>query len=226
MNMEMNTKPRQLSRAGLAFALAIFSTTSLNAFAKQDENPDITSKEQASQVKAESKKVIIVAVKNDIAAKEIKPVNNASDIAAQKSDSGLDVKKATAVYALSGSLSRPWGSEHTAAKKPLFYQMRFTVANTQSHSIDMQFNSGMTADLLLINSQGDTIWHWASDRMFTQAIRHVRLGRGETLDVDFQVPSKVLEQLKGDNYLWRAELKAKPMDDSGTDLMAPVEIAY
>jgi hypothetical protein len=211
MNMEMNTQPRQLSRAGLAFALAIFSTTSLNACAKQDENPDLTSKE---------------AVEKAMAAKEIKPVNNALDLAAQKSDSVLDVKKATADYALTGSLSRPWGSEHTAAKKPLFYQMRFTVANTQSHGIDMQFNSGMTADLLLINSQGETVWHWASDRMFTQAIRQVALASGETLDVDFQVPSKVLEQLKGDNYLWRAELKAKPMDDSGADLMAPVEIKY
>jgi hypothetical protein len=221
----MNIEQRQLSRAGMAFALAILSSTSLSACAKQDDNPDSASKEQASQVKAESKKLVITAVENDMAAKEIKPVKNALDLE-KKSDSGTDVKKMTADYPLSGSLSRPWGSEHTAAKQPLFYQMRFTVTNTQSHSIDMQFNSGMTADLLLINSEGDTIWHWASDRMFTQAIRQVRLASGETIDVDFQVPSKVLEQVKGDNYLWRAELKAKPMDDSDTDLMAPVEITY
>jgi hypothetical protein len=221
----MNIEQRQLYRAGMAFALAILSSTSLSACAKQDDNPDSASKEQASQVKAESKKLVITAVENDMAAKEIKPVKNALDLE-KKSDSGTDVKKMTADYPLSGSLSRPWGSEHTAAKQPLFYQMRFTVTNTQSHSIDMQFNSGMTADLLLINSEGDTIWHWASDRMFTQAIRQVRLASGETIDVDFQVPSKVLEQVKGDNYLWRAELKAKPMDDSDTDLMAPVELKH
>lgn len=95
---------------------------------------------------------------------------------------------------LSGELS-----VETLSSGALKVTLRYT--NTQSHPVPIVFYSGMTADLWLFNSGGETVWNWSKDMMFTQAIRETSLLAGETKEIEFQIDAKLAKTIKKGFYL-------------------------
>jgi hypothetical protein len=117
------------------------------------------------------------------------------------------------------------GDVRVAAKsseKPSAQRLSFKLVNPQSHGVGLQFNSGMTADLWLLSPDGTRLWGWSDEMMFTQALRDVTLASGETITVDFQLPSHALAMIQGPGYRFKAILKAKAMDDSQVKLVNDV----
>ncbi|WP_299794474.1 BsuPI-related putative proteinase inhibitor [uncultured Shewanella sp.] len=74
------------------------------------------------------------------------------------------------------------------------------ITNTQKYGVPIQYRSGKTADLHLLAPDGNRIWAWSDDMMFTQALRDVSIASGEVIRVGFEVPEKVLQRLKGRGY--------------------------
>lgn len=46
----------------------------------------------------------------------------------------------------------------------------FSVANTGSEPVELEFRSGKTADVVVYADEAE-VWRWSEGRMFTQAIR-------------------------------------------------------
>jgi hypothetical protein len=111
---------------------------------------------------------------------------------------------------------------------PTAQSLIFELVNPQPHPVGLQFNSGMTADLWLLSPDGTRVWGWSDEMMFTQALREVTMASGETITVDFQLPSHALAMIQGPGYRLKAILKAKAMDDSQlklvNDVYYPIEL--
>ncbi len=67
--------------------------------------------------------------------------------------------------------------------------------NLQSYAVPLMFRSGMTADLWLIDPQGQKLWAWSNEMMFTQAIREVVMPAGKTQNVKFRLPVNMEDKL-------------------------------
>ena len=55
------------------------------------------------------------------------------------------------------------------------------VTNVADHSIEINFPSGKTHDVAILDSTGHEVWRWSDGRMFTQAVRNTLLGANETV---------------------------------------------
>lgn len=75
-----------------------------------------------------------------------------------------------------------------------------TITNNQDYGVLIQYRSGMTADLHLVDPQGEKVWAWADDMMFTQALRDTSIASGQMITAQFTVPESVLSKLKGRGY--------------------------
>lgn len=78
------------------------------------------------------------------------------------------------------------------------------ILNNQSYGVPIQYRSGMTADLQLLDPMGDKIWAWSNEMMFTQAIRDTVIPSGKETTVKFKIPQTVMSQLKGKGYTIKA----------------------
>ena len=58
------------------------------------------------------------------------------------------------------------------------------VMNTGKKRVELTFPSGQTYDFVILDTLGREMWHWASGRMFTQALRNKSLASGEALDLE------------------------------------------
>ena len=63
-------------------------------------------------------------------------------------------------------------------------RLAFTVMNASSGKIELEFPSGQTHDLVVLDASGREVWRWSADRMFTQSLQTKQLDAGETLGYD------------------------------------------
>ena len=57
----------------------------------------------------------------------------------------------------------------------------FRVTNETDKSIEVDFGSGQTHDIAVLDSTGREVWRWSEGRLFTSAIRNRPLGVDETM---------------------------------------------
>lgn len=86
------------------------------------------------------------------------------------------------------------------------------VTNSSSVGVDLQFNSGMQADLWLIDPKGQKVWAWSDDMMFTQAIKHIRIGVGKSLKSKFNVPSDILSKVDKRGFTLQPKFKGRSLE--------------
>ncbi|MCE9684668.1 BsuPI-related putative proteinase inhibitor [Shewanella sp. AS16] len=98
------------------------------------------------------------------------------------------------------------------------------VTNVQRHAIALRYNSGMTADLWLLDPQGKRLWAWSDDMMFTQALRDTVIQAGGVIKVRFLIPAKALARVKGKGYYLEAYFAGKALEAQQATL-APVRLA-
>ncbi|NMH64127.1 proteinase inhibitor [Shewanella sp. SHSM-M6] len=101
------------------------------------------------------------------------------------------------------------------------------VTNVQRHAVALRYNSGMTADLWLLDPQGKRLWAWSDDMMFTQALRDTVIQAGGVIKVRFLIPAKALARVKGKGYYLEAYFagKAQEAQESQQATLAPVRMA-
>ena len=54
------------------------------------------------------------------------------------------------------------------------------VTNTSRRPVDVGFRTGQTFDFAVSDADGEEIWRWSDDQMFTQALRQARWEPGAT----------------------------------------------
>ncbi|MCE9678815.1 BsuPI-related putative proteinase inhibitor [Shewanella sp. AS1] len=97
-----------------------------------------------------------------------------------------------------------------------------TITNPRSVGVAIQYRSGMTADLWLVDPNGKRLWAWSSEMMFTQALRDVVIGANKSVTVKFLVPAKVLAKAPRGSML--VAKYAGRVQDSSMQAMADVEL--
>ena len=60
-------------------------------------------------------------------------------------------------------------------------QVTLRVTNVADHAIELDFPSGLTHDVVILDSLGRQVWRWSDGRMFTQAVRNTLLGANESV---------------------------------------------
>ena len=55
------------------------------------------------------------------------------------------------------------------------------VTNVADHAVEIDFPSGKTHDIVILDSTRHEVWRWSEGRMFTQAVRNTLLGANETV---------------------------------------------
>lgn len=62
--------------------------------------------------------------------------------------------------------------------------MAFRVVNAGSKRLEVNFPSGKTHEVVVVDSLGREVWRWSSGRMFTQSLQNRVLHASDTLDYD------------------------------------------
>lgn len=127
------------------------------------------------------------------------------------------IKKAPTPALLEGRLT----FSELVDKQPL--QAMLEIRNLNEYAVGIRFNSGMTADLWLLDDKEQRVWAWSDDMMFTQALRDTRLEPGQALKVMFKVPAKTLERIGPEGYSFQARFMGKPLE-SKLAAMAMLEV--
>ncbi|WP_299009935.1 BsuPI-related putative proteinase inhibitor [uncultured Shewanella sp.] len=83
------------------------------------------------------------------------------------------------------------------------------VTNPQSYGVPLLFSSGKSGDLYIYNDEGQRIWTWSEQMMFTQALRETVLASGKSMKVKFDVPAKLMSALWGKDYTLQAVFAGK-----------------
>lgn len=104
------------------------------------------------------------------------------------------------------------------------FTVTLIITNNQSFAVPIQYRSGMTADLHLLDPQGNKIWAWSDTMMFTQAIRDVVIAAGKVIPVKFTLPKDALAQVKGKGYSLVA-VYAGHATESTTEAMGEVHLS-
>ncbi|HVZ49128.1 MAG TPA: BsuPI-related putative proteinase inhibitor [Gemmatimonadaceae bacterium] len=60
----------------------------------------------------------------------------------------------------------------------------FSVTNAGGGKVEMNFPSGKTHDVVVLDSLGRQVWRWSDGRMFTQLLQNKVLRSADTLDFD------------------------------------------
>ena len=83
----------------------------------------------------------------------------------------------------------------------------FRVTNDTDKSIELDFGSGQTHDIAVLDSTGREVWRWSDGRLFTSAIRNHPLGADESMTFEERWPSELgrgrftaVAVLKSQNY--------------------------
>lgn len=98
---------------------------------------------------------------------------------------------------------------------------KLVLHNPAPHAISLRYHSGMTADLVLTTEQGQRLWAWSDDMMFTQALRDTQLASGESLVVAFAIPPKALAGIPMEGAYLEAQFSGIELQ-SGLPAMAPI----
>jgi hypothetical protein len=86
----------------------------------------------------------------------------------------------------------------------------FTVQNGGDREVELTFPSGKLADVTVLD-EGETVWRWSDDRLFTQAIETAMLAPGESFTERFTWDDSVPGE-----YEARATLAAQGVDAAAT----------
>jgi hypothetical protein len=62
--------------------------------------------------------------------------------------------------------------------------MDFRVVNASTKRLEVNFPSGQTHDVVVVDSLGREVWRWSKGRMFTQSLQNRVLHESDTLDYD------------------------------------------
>lgn len=62
--------------------------------------------------------------------------------------------------------------------------MDFRVMNTGTKRLEVNFPSGQTHEVIVVDSLGHEVWRWSNGRMFTQSLQNRVLHASDTLDYD------------------------------------------
>ena len=83
----------------------------------------------------------------------------------------------------------------------------FNVANAGQRRVEVKFPTGQTHDIVVVDSTGREVWHWADGRVFTEALQNRVIDGGDTLLLEDgwdhpAVRGKLvaIAQLKSTNY--------------------------
>lgn len=98
------------------------------------------------------------------------------------------------------------------------------ITNTQTFGVPVQYRSGMTADVKLVDPQGKKVWAWSDDMMFTQAIRDEVIPAGKVNPVRFNLPQTVVAQVNKKGYQLIATYKGQLTESKGV-AMADVTLS-
>jgi hypothetical protein len=60
-------------------------------------------------------------------------------------------------------------------------RLSFNVMNASASKIEVEFPSGQTHELVVLDASGREVWRWSAARMFTQALQTKQLDAGETI---------------------------------------------
>jgi len=62
-------------------------------------------------------------------------------------------------------------------------EVRFAlnVANVGTKYAELNFPTGKSYDFIVVDSAGNTVWHWSEGRMFTQGLQNKQLGTGDAM---------------------------------------------
>jgi Intracellular proteinase inhibitor len=63
-------------------------------------------------------------------------------------------------------------------------KMSFRVVNEGSKRLEVNFPSGKTHEVVVVDSLGHEVWRWSEGRMFTQSLQNKVLHASDTLDYD------------------------------------------
>ncbi len=63
------------------------------------------------------------------------------------------------------------------------HQLAFTfrITNNAKKKLELDFPSGQTHDVVVLDAAGEEVWRWSTGRMFTQALQNRVLAAGDTL---------------------------------------------
>ncbi|MCX5766234.1 MAG: BsuPI-related putative proteinase inhibitor [Gemmatimonadetes bacterium] len=85
-------------------------------------------------------------------------------------------------------------------------QFAFRVTNTGDAKVELNFPSGLTHDLVVVDSAGREVWRWSQGRFFTQSLQSRVLRSSDALDYDARWDSipqgryTAIATLASDNY--------------------------
>lgn len=63
-------------------------------------------------------------------------------------------------------------------------KMDFRVVNEGAKRLEVNFPSGKTHEVVVVDSLGREVWRWSNGRMFTQSLQNKVLHASDTLDYD------------------------------------------
>lgn len=63
-------------------------------------------------------------------------------------------------------------------------RLAFHVTNAGGGKVEMNFPSGKTHDMVVLDSLGHQVWRWSDGRMFTQLLQNKTLRSADTLNFD------------------------------------------
>ena len=63
-------------------------------------------------------------------------------------------------------------------------KMNFRVVNEGAKRLEVNFPSGKTHEVVVVDSLGREVWRWSDGRMFTQTLQNKVLHSSDTLDYD------------------------------------------
>ncbi len=62
--------------------------------------------------------------------------------------------------------------------------LAFRVVNAGSKRLEVNFPSGQTHEVIVVDSLGNEVWRWSKGRMFTQSLQNKVMHQSDTLDYD------------------------------------------
>lgn len=92
------------------------------------------------------------------------------------------------------------------------------ITNNQSYGVPVQYRSGMTADLQLLDPMGNKVWAWSNEMMFTQAIRDTVIQVGKPITVKFKIPAATMKQVKGAGFTLKAVYAGQATESKGVTM--------
>jgi Intracellular proteinase inhibitor len=89
--------------------------------------------------------------------------------------------------------------------RPSEVRFALDVTNVGKKHAELDFPNGQAYDIVVVDSAGREVWHWAEGRMFTQSMQNKQLGGGESMQIaESWTPAAghytVIATLKSSNY--------------------------